>query len=45
MLIIRLFNPLSKNFIVISSEKEELLEILLPTLLALTKSNALAGKI
>ena len=45
MLVIRLFDPHSKHFIVFSSVKEKLLEIRLHILLALTKSNALAGKI
>ena len=45
MLVIQLFNPLSKHFIIFSSEKEELLEILLLILLALMKSNVLVGKI
>ena len=44
MLVIRLFNPLSKYYIVFNLE-EELLEIGLLVLLSLKKSNALAGKI
>ena len=45
MLVIRLFNLLSKHFIIFSSEKEELHKILLFDLLALTKTNAVVGKI
>ena len=43
MLVNELFIPLSKHFIVISSEKE-LFEIGLRVMLALTKSNAMAKK-
>ena len=45
MLVIRLFKPILKHFIVFSLEKEELLEIWLLILLALMKSNALEEKI
>ena len=45
MLVITLFNALSKHFIVFGLEKEELLEIWLLVLFALMKSNIVVEKV